>query len=275
MTRSPQLIWFSLLVLSFALFAAGCQEEDPTPTVIVPTPTATPILVGLSDKAITIEEIVTSNYPDGSGEHLIQFVVDNRQNLLEDLTNGAIDAAILHMPEDEPSWWTNPIAMDGLAIIVHPSNPVRDIRISDLQELFSGRIKSWSELGGNTDSVDIVIPIPGSGTLEDFQEIVMFDAEFSGMTQVVSSDLSLQQKVLANPSAVGLSMVGLAKQSVALSVGGIEPVQENLSDQDYPLVIPLYMVSRNEPEGEIRRLLAWLQSEQGQAILSEYYGRVR
>ena len=275
MTRSPQLIWFSLLILTFALIAAGCQEEDPTPTVTVPTPTATPILVGLSSKAITIEEIVTSNYPDGSGEHLIQFLVDNRQNLLEDLTNGAIAVAILHMSEAEPSWWTNPIAMDGLAIIVHPSNPVRDIRMSDLRDLFSGRIRSWSELGGNTNSVDIVIPIPGSGTLEDFQEIVMLDAEFSGKTQVVSSDQTLQQMVLANPSAVGLSMVGLAEQSIALSLGGIDPVQENLNDQDYPLVIPLYLVSRNEPEGEIRRLLAWLQSEQGQAILSEYYGRVR
>ena len=275
MTRSPQLIWFSLLILTFAFIAAGCQEEDPTPTVTVPTPTATPILVGLSDKAITIEEIVTSNYPDGSGEHLIQFVVDNRQNLLEDLTNGAIDAAILHMPEDEPSWWTNPIAMDGLAIIVHPSNPVRDIRISDLQELFSGRIKSWSELGGNSDSVAIVIPIPGSGTLENFQEIVMVDSEISGTAQVVSSDQTLQQKIISNPDAVGLSMVGLAGQAVPLSVEGVDPVQENLSDQDYSLVIPLYMVSRNEPEGEIRRLLAWLQSEQGQTLLSEYYGRVR
>jgi ABC-type phosphate transport system substrate-binding protein len=275
MNRPPRLIWFSLLILTFATIAAGCREEDPTPTAIAPTPTPKPVLIGLSDNASTIEEIVTSKYPEGSGDQIIQFVRDNRQNLLMDLTNGAIDAAILHMPEEDPSWWTNPIAMDGLAIIVHASNPIRDIRISDLQELFSGRIRSWSELEGNTNSVDIMIPVPGSGTLENFQDIVMVDSEITGRAQVVSSDQTLQQKVITDPSAVGISMVGLAGQGVPLSVEGIEPTEENLNNQDYPLVIPLYMVSRNEPEGEIRRLLAWLQSEQGQTLLSEYYGRVR
>jgi phosphate transport system substrate-binding protein len=120
-----------------------------------------------------------------------------------------------------------------------------------------------------------MIPIPGSGTLEIFQEIVMGDSVITGMAQVVPSDQTLQQKVISNQDTVGLSMVSLAGPGVPLSVEGIEPVQENLSDQDYPLVIPVYLVSRNEPEGEIRHLLAWLQSEQGQTSLSEYYGRVR
>lgn len=203
----------------------------------------------------------------------------NDATLLADLQRGALDAALLHhLPAALPNWY-NPVALDGVVVVVHAENPVNDLTMAEVQAIFNGRVTNWSAVGGAELPITVVTRESGSGALALFRSRVMAEQRISVNAQVRADDAALLAAVAETPGAVGVSMMGNAAVAEVKMVGidGRFPTPAETAAQSYPLTAPLYFVMPGaaEPAGALRDLLAWLQSEEGQGVINGRYGAVR
>ncbi len=257
------------------LIAAACSESStPSPSV---TPTAEAVIldIGVSNAAARVGEIIENDFASAQEDLVIRILVGNSRTLLRDLEQGLLDAVVVHHLEQFPQLWNSPFAMDGLVIITNMENPVEEMSIEELRRIFSTGIGPEMETIADVESISIFVPERGSGILELFQERVMDGQAITGSALVIPDSQIIPEIISRDPTSLGLTSMGTTNRNNVLPVEGVIPHPETVLDQSYPLSAPLYFVSQNEPAGELRILLAWLQSEAGQRALSEYYGRVR
>jgi ABC-type phosphate transport system substrate-binding protein len=267
---------WGLLLLAMCLTLAACQAQPAPPPAITPSPPPAALRIGLSSSAAALAEWVAEPYATQT-EANPQFILANNNALFTDLTTGQFEAILVHhIPVGSPGW-LNPVALDGLVIVVHPNNPVQDLSLAEVQALFNGRITNWSALGGPDQPVNLVSREPGAGTRAILQQRVLAEQRISINALIQPDDSSLLAAVAADPLAVGYSMMGTAVigEVKLLSIDGIVPTPATTADQSYPLTAPLYFLSPTEPQGELRAFLAWLQSDVGQGVIGVGYGRVR
>lgn len=269
---------FTAVTYLILLLLAACQETAPPPT-IDPTPPPQILRLGLADSAASLAHLVEEPYLAASDQVILQFVSGNTETLWQELENGRLDAIFVHHIPPEKENWFNPVALDGLTLIVHPDNPVDNLSLAEAQALFNGRLQNWQAIGGVDQPVTIFSRETGSGALTLLNQLVMVEQRLNINATIAPSAEGMQQAVADTPQALGFSMLGqVAAGSVkSLSIDGIAPDPGTTAGQTYPLTVPLYFVHNNqaEPEGELRHFLAWLQSETGQEVIGARYGRVR
>src|SRR5699024_3194229 len=129
--------------------------------------------------------------------------------------------------EDETGINTYKIAIDGIAVIVHADNEVDDLSLDEIQQLFSGEITNWSEVGGADEDVVVISREEGSGTRGAFTDIVLGDAELTDSALIQNSTGAVKESVLTEPNAIGyISLGNLDDEVKGLSVDGVEPTAE-------------------------------------------------
>ena len=271
------------LALLLLLVAGGCGGELPPPPTL-PSPTPLPVLnVGLSGAAAPVAGLVESDFEEATAGVDVNFIVANNATLFADLAAGNLDAVLVHHLPPGSEYWYNPVAMDGLVVVVHPQNPVRTLALADVQALFNGRIDNWGAVGGPERSVTLLGRERGSGVRAILNQRVMVAQRPSINTMIQPDNEALLAAVAADPGAIGYTMLGATSSRedvVPVALDGVEPTPNSVGTQNYPLTVPLYFVAPAEPVGPgpgatLRGFLAWLQSDEGQLILSEKYGRVR
>lgn len=184
-----------------------------------------------------------------------------------------------------------PIGIDGLAIVVHPTNPVTDLTLADLRALYSGRLLDWSELGGESSEVLLVSREDGSGSRILFERRVMGAEPVSLTAVVMPTSADVVAYVARTPQAIGYvsrayvtdALPGAAERGDASSPNRVRvvalegqlPTLASLRDQSYALAQPLFLISRGEPQGQARLFIDFVLSPSGQAIVERYHARVR
>lgn len=173
-------------------------------------------------------------------------------------------------------------ALDGLAVITHPSNPVSQLTMDELSGIFTGRIKNWKELGGNNLSIVILSREVNSGTHVYFKEHVLRKGnekgveEFSPMALLMPSSQAIAEEIAQNPNAIGYygmgyispkqRVVAIAKEKNAPYV---EPTLENVKNNTYPISRPLLLYTKGKPEGQIKAFIDFVLSPEGQEIVKK------
>lgn len=267
------LAWLALGLLS-AL--AACSAEAPPAPTLPAEPTPDLLLIGLSSSALPLAALAGESYAALTDNAGLSFVAGNETALFADLESGALDALLVHILPPGSDYWYNPVAFDGLAIVVHPGNPVRELSSAQVQALFSGSNDNWAGAGGPDRPVAPIGRERGAGARRLFNERIMAEQRPAINTLVQPDNEALMAAVAAEPGAIAYTMIGALDERVAaVTIDGVAPTPNNASSQNYPLAVPLYFVSLDEPQGELRAFLAWLQSGEGQVILGEKYGRVR
>ena len=162
------------------------------------------------------------------------------------------------------------IARDGIAIIVHPSNPVSDLSLQQARDIFSGKLTDWSEVGGAKKRIWIVTREAGSGTRSAFQELLMKKERVSDAALVQDSNGSVRE-ILANfPAGIGYVSSGLVNESVkGVRLDGVPPAEENVSSGKYALVRPFLLVVKGRPTGFTQKFIDYVLSDEGQKLLVE------
>ncbi len=170
----------------------------------------------------------------------------------------------------------SPVAWDALVVMVHPDNPVNDIRLEQLKAVFEGRITNWKALGGPDAPIELLVrrgKISGVG--RTLRELLWGDPdmEFRGSAEYPSSG-PLEKAVEQNPRALGVSGISSARkrQVKLLTLEGKAPTYENIRNGDYLLYRPLYItyMPRNNPRlKEIKRFIAFAHSREGRRIIRE------
>ncbi len=135
------------------------------------------------------------------------------------------------------------LAYDGIAIIVHPDNPVSDLTIEQLAKLYTGEITNWKEVGGNDAEIVLIGREAASGTRDGFESITG-TADKCQYRQELTSTGDVITAVSQNPDAIGYASLASVRDSVkALSVGGVTPSEETVKDGSYAVQRPFVLVT--------------------------------
>ncbi|MFZ5447874.1 MAG: phosphate ABC transporter substrate-binding protein [Thermodesulfobacteriota bacterium] len=185
-------------------------------------------------------------------------------------THGAADlgASSRELLGEEKKLIEIPIAYDGIAVIVHPSNPLTTISVTEIRKIFNGEVKNWSSLGLPPHAIDLITREEGSGTREAFEHLVMNKQEITPAALVQDSNGSVREIVAGDPHALGYISAGLVDQRVkALAIDGIFPTRENIKNHSYKLVRRFLLVSRAAPAAPCQAFLDFVLSPIGQKVL--------
>lgn len=160
------------------------------------------------------------------------------------------------------------VAWDGLAIIVHPSNPIDNLSLDQIRRIFAGKIISWKEVGGSDRKIHVVTREEGSGTRGAFQEMVMGKERITKKAIVQDSNGTVREVVAGDPYAIGYLSLGLLEARVkAIKLDGIEPSLENIVNRNYQLVRPFIFVTNGPPSGEAQDFIQFILSSEGQELI--------
>ena len=172
------------------------------------------------------------------------------------------------LTEKEHGLWRITFAMDGLAIVVHPSNPVYDMTLEQLRGVYAGRITNWGELGGNNNGIHVITREEGSGTRSAFESLAMGGEYITPKAIVQDSNGAVRQLVLNDKNAVGFMSLGLVDETVkALSLDGEQPGWNNLLAGTYMLSRPFILACESEPDGVARIFIDFIATPEAQAVL--------
>ncbi|PVZ67598.1 substrate-binding domain-containing protein [Pelagibaculum spongiae] len=161
------------------------------------------------------------------------------------------------------------IAIDGLAMIVHPANPIRNIAIGQLKQIFNGEINNWSQLGQAAAPIQVYARDKNSGTFDIFKSLVLGkQGKLVQSARRFESNDKLSDEIARDRSGIGFVALPSVRHSraLALSDGGaaILPTRFTLATEDYPLTRRLFLYTADNASLEVRSLIDLALSEQGQ-----------
>ena len=140
------------------------------------------------------------------------------------------------------------LALDGIAVIVNPANPVSDLDVETIAKIYTGEITNWKEVGGNDAEIVLIGREAGSGTRDGFESIT--DTKDScKYRQELTSTGDVITTVSTNPDAIGYASLAALKDNVkALTVGGIAPTEDTVKDGSYVIQRPFVLVTKDGAE---------------------------
>lgn len=159
------------------------------------------------------------------------------------------------------------VARDGIALVVHPSNPVRDLTLAEVRALYGGKLSNWRAVGGRPRSVTVITREEGSGTRAAFESLVMAETPIVAAALVSDSTGAVRQMVGSDPAALGYISIGLVDDSVkALRIAGVEATEANIDALRYPLVRPFSFVLPAAVDERADAFIGWVLGPEGREL---------
>lgn len=172
------------------------------------------------------------------------------------------------------------VGLDGIAIVAHPKNPVKNLTMDQLRDIFMGNIKNWKEVGGENKEIVILSREVNSGTHMFFKEHVLRRGvskgpeEFSPYALLMPSSQAIADETAQNENAIGYYGMGyISPRQKVIAVAKdaacpyVEPTVENVRSDTYPVSRPLYLYTNGKPEGVIKEFIDFVYSKEGQEIV--------
>ncbi len=250
---------------------AACVE---TPQV-----TRTPIKLCVAeaiDQAAVLDRLAEA-YTQDRNWITIDRVSLTAADAIAQVRNGQLDAALVHTaPDPKTKLWVSGLAYDPLALIVHPTNPISNVTLVQLSDLFQGRTFDWTPFGGTGE----VVPVSREAeafSRQVFEERVMQKRAVTRNAILKASAADVIDFVAKTPDAIGYAPLSQIDGRVkAISIAGVAPTAQTAASGQYVLTAPIYLIAKSEPAGDLRDFVMWLLGTQGQTLLSESgLGRVK
>jgi phosphate transport system substrate-binding protein len=162
------------------------------------------------------------------------------------------------------------IAMDGVCVIVHPSNPVTALAAAQVRDIYKGNIKNWKELGGPDMEIVMVSRDTSSGTYETFHEKIMNKEELAKNVEYVNSNPQAHARVKTTVGAISYVGLGFVDADVkALKIDGIQPTKQTIASGTYPVARPLFLFTNGYPKlgSMVFKFCTFYLTEKGQEII--------
>lgn len=229
-----------MAVMVVSLFA-GCGKEEKG-SVATDGSTSMEKVIGALGEAFTGDnsDITFTYNPTGSGTG-ITAVSEGRCDI-------GLSSRSLKDTEKESGLTETILAYDGIAIIVNPNNPISDLDIQTIADIYTGKITNWSEVGGQDATIVLIGREAGSGTRDGFESITetkdvcLYRQELTSTGDVITT-------VSQNPDAIGYASLASVKDSVkAISVGGVAPSEDTVKDGNYVVQRPFVLVTKKDTE---------------------------
>jgi phosphate transport system substrate-binding protein len=237
--------------LSLAM-GAGAQEPakpagNNTRIVVDGSTTVGPLAKAFRDYLREINkdmEISVSESGSGNGAKALLNgtcdVADMSRFMTDAEFKGAIDKGVFPV--------AHAIALDGLALIVHPSNPAANLTLAQVRGIYAGKLGNWKDVGGPDLKIVKISRDTNSGTYETFAHMVMQNEKIAADAEYVGSNGQAQQRVKSTPAAISFVGLGFAGRGVkTVAVEGVKPGRETVASGQYTLVRPLFMFTNGYP----------------------------
>ncbi len=161
-------------------------------------------------------------------------------------------------------------AVDGVAAVVNPENPVKALTAAQLQGIYAGKITSWKALGGEDRGINMYTRDASSGTRAVFWKKALGKGDISGKANFVASNGAMKSAVTNDPYAVGYVSVGYIDNSVApVVLDNVVPSLQTVKTGEYKVARGLYSNTKDEARGLAKKFIDYLLSPEGQKIAAE------
>lgn len=163
------------------------------------------------------------------------------------------------------------LAIDAIAVIIHPSNPIGNLSLEQVRDIYTGKVRDWSEIGGVPGPIAVVSREPGSGTRGAFEEILGFEDQLIAGALEFDGTGAVRASIAGNPQAIGYISLGSMDASVKpLGIAGVEPSVENVLNGSYGIARPFLILYRGDQIAqETRAFLDWMLGKEAQTIVGD------
>ncbi len=178
---------------------------------------------------------------------------------------GMADLVIL--PEEAAVLKSIVVARDGIAMVVHPSNPIKDLTTEQIRGIFNGTIRNWKEVGGADKGISVVSREEGSGTRSSFENIIK-DVRLLNDAIIQDSNGTIRETVANDAGAVGYLSHGLISDKIkALAVNGVGCTEEGMMNGSYALVRPIFLLTKQEKSPACTAFMDYMLGPEAQEII--------
>ena len=257
-----KIIIFVLAAAMVVLSLVGCSQKS---SVSTDGSTSMEKVIGALGEAFEREnDGMTFTYnPTGSGAG-ITAVAEGRCDI-------GLSSRRLKEEEKASGLTETLLAYDGIAVIVHPENPISDLSLETISKIYTGEISNWSDVGGNDAEIVLIGREAGSGTRDGFESITGTEKACKYRQELTSTG-DVITTVSQNPAAIGYASLAAVKDNVkAVSVNGVTPDNATVKDGSYAIQRPFILVTKTDtPLSEAaQKFFDFVTSAQAAEIISD------
>lgn len=258
---------FGLVAVLFAVcsYAAGVEDfKGMSGTIDIAGGTAhIPVMRDAAKNIMKYNRHITITVAGGGSGVGVRQVGEGLVNI------GNTGRALKQSEIDQYGLRSFPFAIDGVAVAVHPSNPVSALTSEQVKNIFAGKITNWKELGGKDTPITLYTREDGSGTREVFVDILLEKGEILPKAVVVNSNGAMKTAVAKDPNGIGYVGIGNVDSSIkAVSIDGVQPTQANASNGEYKVTRLLYMNTKGRPDNLTETFINYIiMSADGKKII--------
>lgn len=168
-----------------------------------------------------------------------------------------------------------PVALDGIALYVHKDNPITELTLDQIKDIYQTKLTNWKEVGGPDKEIILYSRENNSGTYAYFKEHVLKNEDFADRVQSLPGTAAVVNAISKDPYGIGYGGIAWAADVRDLlvkpndSTPGVAPTLETVTNGSYPISRELYWFTNGKPEGRIKQLVNWVLSAEGQQIADE------
>ncbi len=260
----------ALVVLAISAYAGGLfGGKDIQTFTVTGSTTVLPLVQKAAEKYMDHHSTVNIQIAGGGSGVGVQSVGEG---------TAAIGMSSRDMKDAEKKRYPNlnpiAIAKDGIALVVHPTNPVNSLTLEEVKKIYEGTYMNWSQLGGEDKEIVVIGRDSASGTREFFWTRVMKKGDFVNTMLEKNSNGAVKQTVSQTPGAIGYIGLGyldgtVKPLTIKINDQEVTPTSENVRSGLYPISRSLYLIVRGNPEGLVQDFINFMLSSEGQKIVEE------
>ncbi len=287
-----KLLSFLIIVLASGVFFWGCKKKEEVEKSVISVK-GSDTMVNLSQKWAEVymqknPEVSIQVTGGGSGTGIAALLngTTNIANASRELKESEFDKA----SEKGITPKAYEVALDGIAVIVHPDNPVTTLTVQQLSDIFTGKVKNWKEVGGNDSPITLYGRENSSGTYEFFREHVLgkddrgIQNDFASNTQVLQGTAALGEAVARDIKGIGYGGVGYFAERKDVKIAGVKADEnaeviypakdgkvnyDDIWSGDYSISRYLYCYTDGKPGPAAQGFLDFIVSDEGQELVKQ------
>ncbi|MFO7535059.1 MAG: phosphate ABC transporter substrate-binding protein [Kiritimatiellia bacterium] len=253
----------SVLLAGFVLvgLTVGCGRRAETSFTVAGSTAFQPFAEKLADQFMAQRPDVAITVQGGGSSLGIQSARSGTAEI------GMAD--LVALPPDAAELTGVIVARDGIVMVVHPSNPVKDLTAEQIRAIFNGTIRNWKDVGGQDAPIRVVTRETGSGTRTSFEQIIG-GISLLPEALVQDSNGTIRETVANDKASVGYLSHGLVNEKVhALTVDGAACEPAAIASGAYKLVRPVFLMTKGAPTGAVKDFMDYMLSAEGQGIIHQ------
>jgi len=274
--KFTKLAFFLMAITTISLFV-GCENkiENKDDSVLVGkltmsgSTTVLPIAQACAEEFMNINPRLNISVRGGGSSIGIKDIMSGSVEI-GNASRDAKSKEIKKAKDNGINLYQNIVANDGIAVIVNPKNPIVDLSLKQIQDIYTGKITNWKELGGLDMNIVPISRDTSSGTYEVFYEIAMKKLNIFPQCIMVASNNAAVTSVKDTPGAIAYAGLGYLSSSVKpIRIESVFPSLKNIISGSYPIARKLNMYTNGVPKGITKKFIDFVLSPEGQKIVEK------